>query len=469
MPCHSISPTKQIPALACIAAALVGVEARAQEARGRADLLTLIQREKFDLVLPGAMRDNGVDMWMHVIRDGNPDPLALDLGTPLDLRGTTSYFIFTDRGSERIERAVLGGRNEGIREGDGEIYDFFGASTDLRQFVQARDPQAIAVNTSTSVPAADGLSYSDRELLVERLGEPYVSRLVSSERVITDFRVRRVQSEIVAFANAGEMTRQILERALSNEVITPGATTREDVGWWVKDRLLEQGLEYSFDNQPGSPPSMPSVIFSVVGEPHEYRSAKYAFQDGDLIYFDLGVKYLNFATDLKRTAYILRAEETSVPTDIQNAWSEGLRAGRVMRRFVRVGDTAAESLEAVVRALDTAGFAYTPFTDIGSIDRQMIADFDDPDVTGVSMDLHTLGNTGSGDVAVGPGIAPFRPDRAHLIIQRNNLFAFEYFTHTALPSFGGVRVRLGFEDNTIVTANGVELLYPHEERILLIR
>ncbi len=99
------------------------------------------------------MRDNGVDMWMHVIRDGNPDPLALDLGTPLDLRGTTSYFIFTDRGSERIERAVLGGRNEGIREGDGEIYDFFGASTDLRQFVQARDPQAIAVNTSTSVPA----------------------------------------------------------------------------------------------------------------------------------------------------------------------------------------------------------------------------------------------------------------------------------------------------------------------------
>ena len=468
--CNEVALRKRILfALAWFTAAFVGVDAGAQEARARAELLELIQREKFDLVLPGVMRNNGVDMWMHVIRDGNPDPLALDLGTPLDLRGTTSYFIFTDRGGDRIERAVLGGHDEGIRASDGGPYDFFGASTDLRRFVQERDPEVIAVNTSAWLPAADGLSYSGHQLLVERLGELYASRLVSSEKVITDFRVRRVQIEIVAFANAGEMTRRILERALSGEVITLGATTREAVGWWVKDQLLEQGLDYSFDNQPGGTPSMPSVIHSALAEPVEYRSEQYAFQRGDLLSFDLGVKYLNFATDLKRTAYILREGETSVPADIQHAWNEGLRAGEVMRWSVRTGDTAAEALEAMASALEEAGFAYTPFTDIGSIDRQMIADFDEPGVTGVSMDLHTLGNTGSGDVAVGPGIAPFRPGRAHLTIQPSNLFAFEYFTHTALPSFGGVRLRLGFEDNAIVTANGVELLYPHDERILLIR
>ncbi len=127
--------TKIILTLAYITTALVGVDAGAQEARARAERLELIQREKFDLVLPGAMRDNGVDMWIHVIRDGNPDPLALDWGTPLDLRGTTSYFIFTDCGGDRIERAVLGGHDEGIRASDGDPYDFFGASTDLRRFL----------------------------------------------------------------------------------------------------------------------------------------------------------------------------------------------------------------------------------------------------------------------------------------------------------------------------------------------
>ena len=39
-----------------------------------------IRRDKFDHVLPQAMRDNGVDMWIHVIRDRNPDGLASELG-----------------------------------------------------------------------------------------------------------------------------------------------------------------------------------------------------------------------------------------------------------------------------------------------------------------------------------------------------------------------------------------------------
>ena len=63
-------------ALTCLAAVVPGFETDAQEARARAEMLDLIQREKFDVVLPGAMRDNGVDMWIHVIRDGAPAALA---------------------------------------------------------------------------------------------------------------------------------------------------------------------------------------------------------------------------------------------------------------------------------------------------------------------------------------------------------------------------------------------------------
>ena len=69
------------------------------------------------MVLPGVMRDNGIDMWIHVIRDGNPDTLALDLG------GTAGYFIFTDRGGDRIERAVLAGRGQGMYTSG--AYDIF--------------------------------------------------------------------------------------------------------------------------------------------------------------------------------------------------------------------------------------------------------------------------------------------------------------------------------------------------------
>ena len=65
-------------------------------------ILRLIRNDKLDLILPGAMRDNNVDMWIHVTRQGDPDPMALQFGS------TYGYLVFTDLG-DKIERAVFGG------------------------------------------------------------------------------------------------------------------------------------------------------------------------------------------------------------------------------------------------------------------------------------------------------------------------------------------------------------------------
>ena len=37
------------------------------------EALRLMRNEKLRLVLPGAMRDNNVDMWIHVTRAGDQD------------------------------------------------------------------------------------------------------------------------------------------------------------------------------------------------------------------------------------------------------------------------------------------------------------------------------------------------------------------------------------------------------------
>ena len=76
-----------------------------------------IRKDRFDHVLPRAMRDNNVDMWIHVVRDRNPDPIARDLG------GESGVFVFTDRGGDRIERAILGMTDETLWED--EAYHLF--------------------------------------------------------------------------------------------------------------------------------------------------------------------------------------------------------------------------------------------------------------------------------------------------------------------------------------------------------
>ena len=44
--------------------------AQAQEARQRWEIMNQIRRDKFDIILPKVMRENQIDMWITVMREG---------------------------------------------------------------------------------------------------------------------------------------------------------------------------------------------------------------------------------------------------------------------------------------------------------------------------------------------------------------------------------------------------------------
>ncbi|MHA2305967.1 MAG: M24 family metallopeptidase, partial [Candidatus Hodarchaeales archaeon] len=152
------------------------------KAKSQWEQLNLIRREKFDLILPKVMRENKIDMWIHVMQEGNPDALAVDLG------GDHGFFIFTDRGNDRIERTVLGGYEDTLQQID--VYDVFGKEEELKEFISIRDPKSIAVNMSEWVAVADGLSHTNYSKLIDVIDSKYAERLISSDQLITDFRTR---------------------------------------------------------------------------------------------------------------------------------------------------------------------------------------------------------------------------------------------------------------------------------------
>ena len=153
---------------------------------------------------------------------------------------------------------------------------------------------------SERIAVGDGLSHTGYLRLAEALGAKYAARVISAEQVITDFRDRRVISEIVEYGKLGEVTRRLIERALSNEVITVGKTTREQVAWWIKDELLDLGIEPIFTKL-----FMPAILYSSKASPEEYGSPDYVFRRGDLFQFDFGFEFMNLGSDIKRTAYVL--------------------------------------------------------------------------------------------------------------------------------------------------------------------
>jgi len=447
----------------------------------QADFLHLIRRDKLDTVLPDAMRDNDVDMWIHVIRAGDPDPMQLHFGP------VWGYVVFSDRGGDRIERAIFGSG------GHPDLFDKFGSDAvsraiegydfgnvddsvydEITDYVAERDPQRIAVNTSAWLAIADGISHSQYLNLEKILGDEYSSRIVSAEHLITDFRSRRTQSEIIAFSQALEMHRQILIRALSREVITPDVTTLGDVGRWVVEEQHRQGISYGVDSYI----PLPRILYSAVSETDEPPDVRWRIHDedyvirrGDFMTYDISVRFLEyFTTDFKRNAYVFRDGEDTIPASIQRAFDRAIAAHKIMRKHIVAGRTAKQTLDALVAALESEGYIYTPFIDIGTEDYKIIqkalAKTDNP---GFSIDLHAMGNNGGSLVTVGASVAPFRTDRFDLMLQENQFFSFEYMVHSNLPERPGFPVSINIEGNHLITDRGVQYLHPPNERILEIR
>ena len=438
------SPARFVVALGALA--LIGAASpsavEAQEARKRWERMCTIRAEKFDHVLPGAMRDNDIDMWITVMREGGLDPLWEALGR--GYVGDWAFYVFTDRGGDRIERAALG-VSGGMLEGCGVYDEFLGAEA-LANFVRERDPQRIGVNMAESIGNADGLSHTAYLRLKETLGEPWADRLVSAEKLISDFRSIRTTIELGAFAEAAEMSREIAERALSNEVITPGATKLEDVAWWMWDRLLERGLDSSFD--------MPSVYITGP-EGIEAVSSDRVIQRGDLLMIDWGVGFLDLYTDMKRVAYVLREGESEVPASLRHAYQQGVDARAVMLRTIRPAPTALHALRATASALEESGYRVVPFNQPSP----------DPDITDIVLGPHSVGNLGHG---VGPSLAFFNPTRQRYELRAGTIISVELFAYTAVPEWDDAKVRMPLEDNAIVTERGAEWFAPPGERILVI-
>ena len=427
-----------------LATSLAGNAFAAGEARLRWERMNPVRQEKFDLVLPEVMRENDVDMWITVNREGFDDPLTEDFGK--GYVGSYGYYVFTDRGDGRIERAILGVGTALVE--DNGAYDIIGDAGDLRAFVEERDPKTIALNFARNIGAADGLSYTSHQKLSEELGVRYAERFVSAEKLASDFRSRRVASEIAAFAWAGEMSRNIAERAFSNEVITPGRTTLADVAWWMREQQFENNLDTSF--------GMPSVYITGP-DGFVALSNDHVIQRGDFLAIDWGVGYLNFYTDIKRHAYVLREGETHLPASIQKAFDNGRAVRDILKQHIKAGRTAGDTYDLLVDKINGAGFKYM---------ESFNEPTDDPALVDVIIGCHSVGNLGHG---IGPSIAWFNPERMTYMIRPTNLFSIELFAYTAIPEWGGKKLRIPLEDDAIVTERGVEWLYPVNQKVLLIR
>ena len=436
-----------------------------------------IRREKFDLVLPEVMRKNDVDMWIHVMREAIPDPFGAE-----DLGSTSGVFVFTDRGGDRIERAVLGRRWGDSHAGEtwrvhwqtkrveecgaydiiqkpvlvkqppgGPMTEYHYRFKGLREFVEERDPKRIALNYKyelgpypTTTRAQDGLSHTDYLLLTEELGSKYAGRIVSSEYVMMDYIIRKVPSEIELLKKMRRDEDERVKKAFA--AIVPGVTTNRDAGVTVFRR---RGTGIS---QRGRTPGHENVVI----------------QGGDIV----------AAPSQGRYAYVLREEETEPPPDIEKLWAEYRKIDKILAETIKVGLTPREIVKSYKAKFEEAGIIirdvqlhlFTPRNDF----RAYTAGFD-PGKTHLNIDCHAMGKGARErkfENYFGPRIGSNGPEWTWDIpLPPDHHFVLEYFIYMPSPSTEHEDQYLFWwnHEQVLASEGGVEYLSPPQEELYLIK
>ncbi len=388
-------------------------------------------RERLETNLPKVMRAHGVDMWVIPMREYNEDPVfrALVSPTTLAARRRTIY-VFFDRGPEQgVGRLALGGSSQGglyeaIRDTeaapDGRPRELWGpAQWDLlARVIRERNPRRIAVNIAHEHNFADGLSAGEWQQMRDALGEDLTSRVVREPRLAIDYLALRVPSMTQVYRRMQLVVHDIITAAFSNQIITPGATTTDDVVWWMRQRVNDLGLGSWFQ---------PSInIQRNGGEPESN-----VIQQGDVLHCDFGIVALGLATDTQHMAYVLREGETNAPKGLQRALANSNKLQDILLEEMRVGRTGNEVLTAVLARMRSAGLNGTMYT-------------------------HPIGDHGHG---AGPLIGLWDrqdgvPGRGDVPVLANMWFSTELQVTTPIPEWGEQPVRMMQEEEAEVTPGG---------------
>ncbi len=328
--------------------------------RQRIEPVNRVLHHRLDHLLPRLMREAGIDLWLVINREYAEDPVYLTLvPEPVFAARRTTMLVFHDRGAEQgVERLTVS------RYGLGELYESAWEGGDLDQqwarlaaIVAERNPRRIGIDVSRHWPVADGLTASLRDRLLEALGEELAGRVASAEELVVRWIETRTGEELESYPHVVSLARGVIAQAFSEQVITPGVSTTDDVAWFIRQRFAELGLPVWF---------MPYVNVQRPGMACEretpFCGETGVIRGGDVLHTDVGICYLRLCTDTQEMGYVLRAGEAGVPEGLERALAGGNRWQDLLTAEFVTGRTGNEILLAARQAAEGAGIAASVYT-----------------------------------------------------------------------------------------------------------
>ena len=309
----------------------------------RAKFVNKLQKDRFNNLLPELMEKTGIDMWVLIAREYNEDPIIKTMLPPtwLNARRTTIIVFSLDSETKNFEsvaiaRYAFGDNIPSIWNKEKQPNQWEA----LKDYIVSKNPEKIGINTSSYESLADGLSKYHYDQLYNVLSPKFRKKIVSAEDLAIAWIETRTDLEMTAYSQLVEISSAIIREAFSTKVITPGVTTTDDVVWWMREKVIELGLDTWFH---------PTVDVQRNDESDLYafdNNSKFdTILPGDLLHCDFGISYLTLNTDTQELGYVLKPEETSAPDFLVNALKDGNRVQDIFTNNFKRGATGNQILK----------------------------------------------------------------------------------------------------------------------------
>lgn len=408
--------------------------------RQRCEVINRILRERLETILPIAMREAGLDMWLVLCQEDNLDPVFTTL-IPMDTWcPILQILVFFDRGGEAgIERINISGT------GTHDLYDRpYRGQVEveqwslLRDIVKARDPKRIGINIGATQWAAGGLTHNLYTQLVQQLPPGYDGRLSSAEPLVTRWLATLSQEELALYEHVVHVAQAIIGECYSRQVIVPGVTTTQDLEWHYWQRCADLGLETSF-----------KPYFNIIR--NDRVRAVYGDQDqvvrpGDVLHCDVGIRYLRLNSDHQHLAYVRRAGEQDAPLGLRQLMDACTGLQDIFMAEFRHGLTGNQLLANILTRARNEGI---PSPKVYSHSLGLFLHEPGP-LIGLPWEQEHC--AGRGDVS----------------LQYDYAFTMELSVGAPVPEWDGQHVRLGREEDVQFTRQGCRPIHARQTEFYLV-
>jgi hypothetical protein len=394
-------------------------------AREQSRLITEMVGERLDTILPVAMREAGLDMWVVLCQEDDPDPIFTTM-IPMDCwNPILSMLVFVDEGGGKISRYNVSGTDTK------DLYErpYAGQLEEaqwpvLLDLVAKRDPKTIGVNIGSVAWVAGGLTHNLYQQLEANLPQKYAARIVSAEKAAIRWAATLTDHELDIHRHVVEIGHHVIADCYSRATITPGVTTVDDLVWTYWQRSIDRGLGLAF-----------RPYFRLIRS--EAATKLWGAQDtvirgGDAIHCDVGITYLRLNSDNQHLAYVPRRGESDAPAGLKALMAQTNRLQDVFMGEFRKGLTGNQLLQNILRKA----------RDIGVGNPRVYSH-------SLGLFLHEPGPL------IGLPWEQEKPlPRGEVVLDYNMAFTMELSSEGPVPEWGGQNLRCPMEEPVVFTAEG---------------